>query len=206
MRCANCPACCKRVRVPLTHHDLTRIVDKTSLSAEAIVEWLTPDEIDMSGEPESFVELNRGRRLLVLRHEGDGCRFLAASGYCQIYDERPASCAAYPIALERAAYPIALERGSAAERELERGSAAECVHLSLLHDAPCDRNAALARLQDLEGESEARRAVERVERELRDYVARVAEWNRQQRRRKWVRRLPQREGDFFAFLNVKTSI
>jgi Fe-S-cluster containining protein len=168
----------------LTHHDLARILARTALSVDALVEWLAPDDVDMSGEPESFVELNWGRRLLVLRHEGDGCRFLAPEGHCRIYDERPASCAAYPFTLER-------------EGTLEPAP------LALLHDAPCDLSAAWSRLQDQDAESEARRAVERVESELRDYVARVAEWNRQQRRRKWLRRLPQRDADFMTFLGVK---
>ena len=78
LRCARCPACCKYVRVPITHCDLLRLVAVKIHPLEQLVEWLSPDEIDMSGEPDSFVELSIGRRLMVLRHEGGGLQISLA--------------------------------------------------------------------------------------------------------------------------------
>lgn len=177
----NCPSCCKSVRVPVTHHDLIRIRAQSPIALEEMVELLAPSDIDMSGEPDSFVELNVGRRFIVLRHEGNGCRFLTPSGVCSVYDVRPMTCAAYPFTVER---------------EQER------PYLNVLSDAPCDRVAAFERLEDPSNAMRALGAVERVERELSEYVRVVSEWNRQQRRRRLLRRPPRSLRDFFDYLGL----
>jgi Fe-S-cluster containining protein len=146
-----------------------------------MVELLAPNDIDMSGEPDSFVELNVGRRLIVLRHEGNGCRFLSLSGDCSIYDVRPTTCAAYPFTVER---------------EQER------AYLNVLSDAPCDRIAAFERVKAPNDETRALEAVERVERELSEYVQVVSEWNMKQRRRRLLRRIPRSLRDFLGHLGL----
>jgi Fe-S-cluster containining protein len=146
-----------------------------------MVELLAPNDIDMSGEPDSFVELNIGRRLIVLRHDGNGCRFLRSSGDCSIYDVRPITCAAYPFTVER---------------EQER------PYLRVLPDAPCDRVVAFERVKASNDEARALEAVKRVERELSEYVHAVSEWNRQQRRRRLLRRMPRSLRDFLGHLGL----
>jgi Fe-S-cluster containining protein len=184
LRCANCPACCRTVRVPLTHYDVSRLVAATSFDVEQIVEWLKPDDIDMSGEPESFVELNDGRRLLVLRHNVGACLFLSPKGCCAFYNARPATCAAYPFSIER-----------------KEGIS----QLTLLSDAPCSQDSAIERIRESEERAAAWCAAGRVEEELRDYLKKVAQWNRQQHRRKLARRLPRNAFAYFEFLGFRRT-
>jgi Fe-S-cluster containining protein len=96
MACRACGACCRTVRVPLTDLDLFRLQQATGQSREQLVDWLTPNEVDMTGEPESFVWLAAGRRLLTLAHRAGGCCLLDASGRCSAYAARPQSCRLYP--------------------------------------------------------------------------------------------------------------
>jgi Fe-S-cluster containining protein len=172
--CQTCGECCRRVRVPLTHHDLARLVRATGLSPSQIAEWLSGDEIDMTGEPETFVRLRPGRRLMVLRHEGPGCRFLSAER-CTVHDQRPLACAAYPFDfdLERAAQsaPLRLDGAPCAvAAPLDPGSLADCVRT--------------------------------LRAELAEYAGRVVVWNRRQRLRQRLLRLPEGAAAFYAYLGV----
>jgi Fe-S-cluster containining protein len=76
--------------------DLLRLITATGLAPEALVDWLAPDEVDMTGEPESFVLLDRGRRLMTLALRAGACRFLDAESRCAVHAARPTSCRAYP--------------------------------------------------------------------------------------------------------------
>jgi Fe-S-cluster containining protein len=157
--CRTCPNCCRVVRVPLTHRDLLRLTRHTARPVETFVEWLAPDEIDMTGEPESFIQLDLGRRLMVLRHEGGGCHLLNDEGLCSHYAARPAACAAYPFALADAT------------------DGNEPRRLFVLPDSPCGDSVT-------DGGPSAHAAVRCVETELVDYVNLVGAWNRRQRRRR----------------------
>ena len=151
-RCTRCGQCCRTHRVPLTDADLKRLIDATGLGEEQIVEWLSPLEIDMTGEPETFVELRAGRRLMTLAWRDDGCRFLEDDGACSVHAARPAACAAFPYALEQGSL--------------------ELLPLGVCEpgwDGPADPAPWHA-------------SCEQLERELESYVERVAEHNRRQRR------------------------
>ncbi len=176
--CGHCPACCRGVRVPLTHHDLRRLQNSqegapSSSGLNGLVEWLLPEEIDMSGEPESFVETSRGRRLLVLRHSGAGCVLLTDGGRCSAHAHRPAACAAYPFTLT--------------------GSS-----LTRLPDAPC----AVPWPTD---EKPWRAVAARVELELREYLLVVARWNRRQRQRRVLRK-PRESAERFLEIALRPSL
>ncbi len=173
--CRTCPNCCKVVRVPVTHHDLARLTRHAAQPVETFVEWLSPHEIDMTGEPETFVMLDVGRRLLVLRHDSGGCRLLNGEGLCSQYVARPAACAAYPFALADAI----------GDDEPRR--------LFVLPDSPCGDSVT-------DGGPLARAAVECVETELVEYVKLIEAWNRQQKRRRLARHRPQSAAIFFEFL------
>jgi Fe-S-cluster containining protein len=94
--CTSCGNCCRRFRVPLTDADLARLANATGREPAELVEWLEPDAVDMVGEPESFVLLPQGRRLMTLAWQGDGCRFLE-DNRCSVYAARPVSCRIYPF-------------------------------------------------------------------------------------------------------------
>ncbi len=50
----------------------------------------------MTGEPETFVQLPQGRRLMVLRWRDDGC-VLLNDDRCRVHPHRPSSCRMYPF-------------------------------------------------------------------------------------------------------------
>lgn len=170
-RCPRCADCCRVVRVPLTDADLRRLNAGTGIEPAALVEWLGPDDIDMTGEPETFVALRPGRRLMVLKHGSDGCQFLTEER-CSVYPHRPSTCAAYPF-------------------ELSEGPGVPSV--IRLPGAICEPDA-------LPAPEEVSRANGLVTEELRSYAERVVEWNRQQRRRTHLHRLPAEAPAFFQFL------
>ena len=96
-RCTGCGNCCKDPLLPITDCDLHRIVEYTNLPVGDLVRWVDRHGIDLPGEPESFVRLRAGRRVMVLRHEHGHCRFLADDNRCKIYLARPHGCRIFPL-------------------------------------------------------------------------------------------------------------
>jgi Fe-S-cluster containining protein len=174
-RCTACGNCCRSLRVALTALDVRRLAEATSKSHEELVEWLAPDAVDMTGEPQSFVELSSGRRLMVLAQRDGACAQLGADDLCSVYAARPRDCQAYPFDLERTP-------DASGKRRLA---------LLPLHD--CDYAADGAQKQSaLEHTDDARF------RELARYQELVARWNRQAFHR---RRLGKPVGSASAFLS-----
>lgn len=173
-RCTRCGDCCRAHRVPLTAADLGRLTRFTNEAPETPVEWLAPLEVDMTGEPESFVELSGGRRLAVLAHRKSACRFLDASNGCTVYEARPACCRTFPLERARPA-PDGVRRLTLLEHAQCRGA----------FDAPPDAAEHLANL--------ARR-----EHELAEYLTIVLDWNRHQRRRRLAGRSVEGPRRFLA--------
>jgi Fe-S-cluster containining protein len=95
-RCTGCSNCCRSLRVPITDADLARLIRASAQPAERVVEWLAPSEVDLSGEPSSFVELDVGRRVMVLAQSATGCRLLVGDR-CSVWALRPRTCRIYPI-------------------------------------------------------------------------------------------------------------
>jgi Fe-S-cluster containining protein len=96
-RCTSCGNCCRSLRVAITIRDLARLMIATQLAPSELVDWLAPEAVDMTGEPQSFVELDAGRRLLVLARQGDACRLLGDDNLCRAYAARPRDCRAFPF-------------------------------------------------------------------------------------------------------------
>ncbi len=174
-RCTGCGSCCRTLRAAVTHHDVSRLTAATGLPARDFVAWLAPDEVDMTGEPDAFVELAAGRRLMVLaqRAGGAACTFLGADELCRVHAARPRDCELWPF-------------------DPELDEAGGLARLPLLPTTACEA--------DFEGANDAHelaRAHARRERELAEYRARVATWNRFAARR---RRFRHPVGDAAAFL------
>lgn len=95
-RCDRCSHCCRTHRVPLTRTDVHRLKDGP-LKQQEFTDFLSSEEVDMTGEPESFAWLKEGRRVLVLRHTETtgGCVFLNEHG-CGVHRLRPSACRTYP--------------------------------------------------------------------------------------------------------------
>ena len=170
-RCTGCGNCCRNLRVAVTAADVARLARATGQAAADLVDWLAPDAVDMTGEPSSFVELGEGRRLMVLAQQGGACRLLTTDNRCSAYEARPLDCRAFPFDFE----------GGTPRR-----------HLRLLPLNDCDYAE--------DGQQDAA-ALQQLDEQrwlaLREYQARVADWNRLARQR---RRLGHRVGSGDAFL------
>lgn|GEM_PF-1482196 len=87
--------------MPVTRADVARLAAHTALAPRVFLDLLAPDEIDLSGEPESLAELCEGSRVAVLARPGGACVFLrtdsAGSESCSVHAERPLSCRTYPF-------------------------------------------------------------------------------------------------------------
>lgn len=158
-----CGQCCRDFRVAVTDSDVRRLSSGLGEgeSIQPHLEWLSGGDVDMSGEPETFVELPEGRRLLVLRHHAGACSLLHQAR-CSSYATRPRACRLYP-------WDVTLGRRGGVRR------------LELLQDyPPC--------LGTLEGPRVPPQHIaeqKRLERfELTQYVKTVGVWNRAQWRRR----------------------
>jgi Fe-S-cluster containining protein len=179
-RCTACGNCCRDLRVAVTALDVARLAAATSLAPGALVDWLAPDAVDMTGEPDSFVELSEGRRLMVLRQTDGACTQLGPDNRCGAYAARPRDCRAFPFDFSAtAASPDAPRR---------------LTLLPLPVQERCDYGV------DAEND-EAALALEDQTRwdELRDYQALVARWNRRAWHRRRLHRSPGDAATFLAF-------
>lgn len=132
----------------------------------------------MDDEPEAFALLRQGRRVMVLRHQGGGCRYLGEDARCTIYDARPLGCRIFP-------FNPAFDRGGKLKR-LQLIQATECEY-------------------ELDGKNNPtvlRALHQKYEEATRRYKERIAEWNRIQLRRKRAGRAAESARSFLAFLGL----
>lgn len=170
-------------RVPLTQADLLRLEAAGLITAD-FVEFLSPDEVEMSGEPESFARLAEGRRVLVLRHSEatPGCLFLTAGG-CGVHEVRPSACRTYPY---------------------DRPETGDAFGLGLVPGAMCPPETGVLVTLTKGGGAAPREAfasaVRKRDEELRHHAEFVAGWNRRQRTRIRLGRTPQSGAEFLTEL------
>jgi Fe-S-cluster containining protein len=169
-RCTSCGNCCRDLRVAVTHRDVSRLMQATSEPSDALVEWLAPHEVDMRREPDPFVELDVGPRLLVLVQRAGACRFLSAELCCGVYEARPYDCRLYPFDVDATGVSFL--------------SLTECEH----------ETDALESVNALEHEENQR------SRELAEYRELVARWNRLARHRRRFRHRARRATEFLSFV------
>jgi len=183
-RCTGCGNCCRSLRVAVTCFDVARLARSTAALPRELVAWLAPESVDMTGEPESFVELSEGRRLLVLAQQRGACRLLGADNRCGVYAARPRDCRAFPFdfAPLGSATPAAASASTPEKRRLGLLPLSDCDYAS---DGQND-------VAQLAAEDRARWD------ELERYQALVARWNREAWHR---RRLHKRLGDAQQFLD-----
>lgn len=96
-RCAGCGNCCKEPVLPLTNEDARRITDATGDAPRDFVKFLPSSAIAMDHEPEAFLQLRQGRRVMTLRQVGGRCRYLSPDDRCSIYEARPLGCRVFPL-------------------------------------------------------------------------------------------------------------
>lgn len=168
-RCTSCGNCCRDLRVAITARDVARLVKATGRAATELVDWLAPHEVDI--EPQSFVELSDGRRLMVLAQREGSCRLLGADDRCDAYAARPRDCRAFPFDFERAHDGV---------RRLTLLPLGRCEYAE---DGANDE-------RQLATEDDARF------RELSEYQARVASWNRSMWHRDRLRKRRRSASEF----------
>lgn len=179
--CDRCSRCCRSHRVPLTQADVVRL-EAGPLPLSEFTEFLSPDEVEMGGEPESFARLREGRRVLVLRHAGptQGCVFLNENG-CAVHDLRPSSCRTYPY-----------------DRP-ENGS-----ELGLVPGAMCPPETGLLLTLGKRGDPATRvefiGAILKRDEELKQHADVIQRWNLRQRTRLRLGRTPESGAEFLAEL------
>ncbi|HEX3777116.1 MAG TPA: YkgJ family cysteine cluster protein [Polyangiaceae bacterium] len=177
-RCTQCGNCCKDPLLPLTDLDIKRITRHTGEASKELVRWVDRNGIDMDDEPEAFVILRPGKRVMVLRHEGGGCRYLGSDNRCTIYHHRPLGCRIFPFD------PSFHDSGKL--RRLKLIQATDCKY-------------------ELDGENDLekiRSLHQKHDEATRAYQAKVASWNALQLARKKRGHQPQTAAAFLAFLGV----
>jgi len=177
-RCTGCGNCCKEPLLPLTDSDIKRIVRHTGERSHELVRWVDRNGIDMDDEPEAFVMLRQGKRVMVLRHEGGGCRYLGSDDRCTIYNHRPLGCRIFPFD------PTFKEDGKL--RRLKLIQATDCLY-------ELDGENDLDEMRTLHGKHLAATAA---------YQKKVARWNARQSERKDRGKKAETAADFLAFLGV----
>jgi Fe-S-cluster containining protein len=180
-RCTGCGNCCREPLLPLTDEDVRRIVRRTGDRPEDIVTWVDRHGIDMDDEPEAFVRLRQGKRVMILRHSYGGCRYLGKDGRCTIYTSRPLGCRVYPFD------PDFTQKG-----KLRR--------LTLVKATPCP--------YELDGETKIRdlRTLHEQYSDAHDaYNDKVAEWNQRQERRMRKGGAAETAREFFVFLGLASD-
>lgn len=175
-RCTGCGNCCRDPLLPLTDADVRRIVRKTGDRAVDVVAWVDRDGIDMDDEPEAFVMLRQGKRVMVLRHERGACRYLGDDARCTIYSSRPLGCRIYPL-------------------DPDFSSKGKLVRLKIVEATPCP--------YELDGDNDPealRELDDRYQSAHWDYNDKVAEWNRTQKARKRDGAAAQTAREFLNYL------
>lgn len=177
-RCTGCGNCCKDPILPLTDRDVLRIKDGTGAAPESFVRWVDRNGIEMDDEPEAFVRLRQGKRVMVMRQGAGGCHFLGKDDRCTIYGSRPLGCRIFPFD------PTYSKQG-------------KLVRLKLIQATEC--------LYELDGDNDAD-AMQRLHGKHNGatsrYHARVAIWNQEQSRRVRHGRVAQSAREFLSFLGL----
>lgn len=174
-RCTACGNCCRNLRVAVTGLDVARLAQATGSAPHELVAWLAPDAVDMTGEPDSFVELDSGRRLMVLRQHDGACHLLGPDNRCRAYASRPRDCLAFPFAFAPA--PDNARK------------------LTLLPLYGCDY------ASDGNNDAAGLDAADRARwTELHDYQMLVARWNRRAWHRRRLHKPLARASEFLAFI------
>jgi Fe-S-cluster containining protein len=164
--------------LPLTASDVRRIVQRTGDKPTEFIRWVDRHGIEMDDEPEGFVELRQGKRVMVLRHTRGGCHYLGKDNRCTIYTSRPLGCRIFPF-------------------DPTFGKDGKLRHLKLIQAADCK--------YELDGKNdvrEMRKLDGQVEEAHDDWHASIADWNSEQKKRKRGGKAAGTVRQFFEFLGL----
>lgn len=143
--------------------------------------WVDRHGIEMDDEPEGFVSLRQGKRVMVLRHGRNGrrgCRYLGTDDRCTIYKSRPLGCRIFPFD------PTFRKDGTL--RRLQLIQATDCKY-------------------ELDGKNdvgEMQALHKRYEVATESYQDKIADWNKAQAKRKRSGKKPETARRFLEFLGL----
>ena len=179
--CTGCGNCCREPLLPLTDDDVARVSEETGELAPEIVRWVDRNGIQMDEEPEAFVRLRQGKRVMVMRQGRGGCRYLGPDDRCRIYSSRPLGCRIFPF------NPTFSATGA-----LKR------LYLAEITECPYELNGknSVAAMRTLYGRYDDKRT---------EYHQKVAEWNRSQLARRRQGKAEQTAKAFLQFLGLPTG-
>ncbi len=178
-RCTGCGNCCRDPLLPLTDADLRRIVDNSRIAPADVIKWVSCRQIDLTSDSENFVSLHAGRRVMVLRHQRGGCRFLGSDNRCTIYSFRPLGCRIFPF-----------------DPDFNRNGKLVRLRMIDATDCPYEKDGT-------NGVRDLRRLAQDTERELAEYCVRVAAWNRLQTRRRRQGKAPAHASEYLRYLGFE---
>ena len=175
-RCTGCGNCCKEPLLPLTDGDVKRIAKGTGEKPQDFIRWVDRHGIEMDDEPEGFIMLRNGKRVMVLRHTRGGCYFLGKDNRCTIYKSRPLGCRIFPF-----------DGTFSKDGKLRR--------LKLIQAADCK--------YELDGKNDVDELYKldtRHEEAGHDWHDRIADWNKAQTARKRQGKAAGTAREFFTFM------
>jgi len=155
-------------------------MERTGDQCQDMVLWASSADIELD-EPEWYVRLRQGRRVMVLRHQRGACRYLRQDGGCGAYLHRPLGCRVFPFD------PTFDQRG-----RLKR--------LDLIQAAACPRE-----MDGRNGVRALRQLHQRYESAIAAYLERVAEWNQRQRQRRRQGKAAETGPAFLGYLGLLPS-
>jgi Fe-S-cluster containining protein len=132
----------------------------------------------MDDEPEAFVRLRQGKRVMIMRQGASGCHYLGKDDRCTIYGSRPLGCRIFPF-----------DPSYRKDGQLHR--------LKLIQATDCQ--------YELDGKNDAGAVQElhtRHESATARYHTRITQWNQEQTRRVRQGKSVQTARDFLSFLGV----
>jgi Fe-S-cluster containining protein len=179
-RCTSCGNCCKDPLLPLTDADVKRIAAHTGDEPSEFVKWVDRHGIEMDDEPEGFVSLRQGKRVMVLKHERGGCRYLGDDNRCTIYSARPLGCRIFP-------FDPTFNKKDGKLRHLVLIQATDCKY-------------------ELDGKNdvkEMKKLHERYEAATEAFQDKIADWNKQQTARKRKGKAADTAKKFLEFLDAE---
>jgi Fe-S-cluster containining protein len=176
--CTGCGNCCREPLLPITDHDLRRLIRYTGIKAERLVHWCSTAEIDLADEPENFVALSTGRRVMTLKHQRGGCVFLGADERCTVYTARPWGCHVFPF-----------------DTQFTKDGKLRRLELIPATDCPYE-------LSGRQSVTAMRKQQQAFQDDVAQYHAKIAAFNQIQKQRKRQRRAPLSAKGFFEFLGL----
>ena len=99
-RCTDCGNCCTDTIVPITDHDVRRLIEP-GRPAETFINFYPRREFDDRAPELAWIHLEEGRRVMALKKQpgSEACHFLKELR-CSAYEQRPITCRVFPYQVE----------------------------------------------------------------------------------------------------------